>query len=60
MTMQLSPPSTTILLPFNQAPATQQLQILNPSKEVVRIRFKVGYNINGAQVFEMGEFFATS
>merc|ERR1719354_455253 len=47
MTLQLESLSSTVLQPFNQFPATQKFQISNPSKENLRMRFKVEYNMNG-------------
>jgi hypothetical protein len=56
MQIQLAPASGTVLQPFNQAPVTQSMMISNPSKEQLRMRFRVQYNVNGANVTDMGDF----
>jgi hypothetical protein len=56
MQVQLSPASSTILQPFNQLPVTQNISITNPAKEQLRMRFRIQYNVNGANVVEVGEF----
>ena len=58
MTVQIEPISSTVLLPFNQAPAFQKILISNPAREPLRLRFKVQYTMNGALVSEIGEFAA--
>lgn len=58
MTIKMEPLSATVLQPFNQAPANQKFTISNPAKENLRLRFKVQYGMNGAQVSEQGEFSA--
>ena len=56
MNVQIEPISSSVLQPFNQFPASQKLFISNPSKEPLRMRFKVNYTMNGAAISEMGEF----
>jgi hypothetical protein len=58
MQVQLSPASSTTLQPFNQLPVTQNISITNPAKEQLRMRFRLQYNVNGANVVEVGEFAA--
>jgi hypothetical protein len=56
MQIQLAPPSGTVLQPFNQLPVTQNLLISNPAKESLRMRFRVQYNVNGANVADTADF----
>ncbi|KAI8897573.1 VHS domain-containing protein [Globomyces pollinis-pini] len=58
MNVYLEPISTTTLPPFNQSQASQNIMINNPAKEILRLRFKVSYGINGAIVNEQGEYSA--
>jgi hypothetical protein len=56
MSVVFDPISSTILAPYNQAPASQKLTINNPAHEPLRLRFRVSYSMNGAPVTEQDEF----
>ncbi|KAJ3262559.1 hypothetical protein HK103_000088 [Boothiomyces macroporosus] len=59
MTVEMEPISSAVLAPLNQSPAAQVINIANPSKEPLRMRFKVQYAVNGAIVNENGEYALT-
>lgn len=56
MSVQMEPLSSAVLAPFNQTPASQKIVIFNPAREVLRLKFKIQYCMNGAVVSEIGDF----
>ncbi|KAJ3160697.1 hypothetical protein HDU86_000456 [Geranomyces michiganensis] len=56
MTLHMETASGTVVPPLNTSQVTQGMHIMNPSKEPLRIRFKVTYAVNGALVNETGEY----
>ncbi|KAJ3182723.1 hypothetical protein HDU87_008062 [Geranomyces variabilis] len=56
MTLHMETASGSVVPPLNTAQVTQGMHIMNPSKEPLRIRFKVTYAVNGAVVNETGEY----
>lgn len=56
MTLQMEPLSGTVIPPFNTHQIIQNMQIANPTKDQLRIRFKLTYSVNGAIVNEQGEY----
>ncbi|TPX71443.1 hypothetical protein SpCBS45565_g00998 [Spizellomyces sp. 'palustris'] len=56
MTLNMEPASGTVLPPLNQGQVTQGMQIVNPNKEPLRMRFKLQYAVNGAVVNEQGDY----
>ncbi|KAJ3045977.1 hypothetical protein HK097_001079 [Rhizophlyctis rosea] len=55
MNLTMEQLSGTVVEPLNQKQVKQTMRIGNPAKEPLRIRFKVGYAVNGAEVSEQGE-----
>ncbi|KAJ3043112.1 hypothetical protein HDV00_005726 [Rhizophlyctis rosea] len=56
MTLRMDGLSGTTVAPLNQTQVKQSMQIGNPAKESLRVRFKVKYAVNGAEVNEQGEY----
>ncbi|KAI8911456.1 VHS domain-containing protein [Gorgonomyces haynaldii] len=56
MQLQMQPPTSQQIAPLNQAPVYQTFTIQNLEKEALRMRFRVQYQVNGAQVTDGGEF----
>ncbi|KAJ3285252.1 hypothetical protein HK104_009580 [Borealophlyctis nickersoniae] len=56
MALKMDQLSGTTVAPLNQAQVTQALTISNPTKEILRLRFRVQYAVNGAQVNEQGDY----
>ncbi|KAI9209029.1 VHS domain-containing protein [Polychytrium aggregatum] len=56
MVLQMDPLSGQVIAPLNMAQVTQNLKISNPTKEPLRVRFKLSYSLNGAVVSEQGEY----
>ncbi|ORY47350.1 VHS-domain-containing protein [Rhizoclosmatium globosum] len=64
MQLTMQPLSGTTVPPLNQAQVTQALKIVNPTsctdqvnmQDALKIRFKVSYDLNGADVEESGEY----
>ncbi|KAJ3120124.1 hypothetical protein HK098_004868 [Nowakowskiella sp. JEL0407] len=56
MTLKMEPLSSTVIAPLNTAQTTQTMFVNNPTKDPVRLKFRVSYSVNGAVVEEQGEF----
>ncbi|KAJ3288008.1 hypothetical protein HDU79_005163 [Rhizoclosmatium sp. JEL0117] len=56
MQLTMQPLSGTTVPPLNQAQVIQALKIVNPTSDALKIRFKVSYDLNGADVEESGEY----
>lgn len=42
-------------MPNNTGNVTQLVQILNPTQQPIRLRVRLSYTVNGAQVVKTGE-----
>ncbi|KAI8853552.1 hypothetical protein BC829DRAFT_382317 [Chytridium lagenaria] len=56
MQLKLNPLSGTVIQPLNQAQVKQSLIIANATKATVKMKFKVAYQVNGAEVEESGDY----
>ncbi|KAJ3309681.1 AP-1 complex subunit gamma-1 [Blyttiomyces sp. JEL0837] len=56
MDLKLMPMTATVIPALNQGQVFQQVTITNRQRENVRLRFKISYQVNGANVEETGEY----
>ncbi|KAJ3218968.1 hypothetical protein HDU67_003332 [Dinochytrium kinnereticum] len=56
MQLKLNPLSATVVAPLNQAQVKQSFVVTNATKSTMKLKFKVIYQVNGAEVEESGDF----
>ncbi len=56
MTLKVGPLSSTVVPELNTSQVKQSINVGNPSKDKLRLRFKVSYTVNGAEVEESGVY----
>ncbi|XP_067135584.1 AP-1 complex subunit gamma-1-like isoform X2 [Centruroides vittatus] len=53
--LQLLPPTSTVIPPSNSGNIQQTIKIVNPNKNLLRMRIRISYNVNGVAIQDQTE-----
>lgn len=53
--LQLLPPTSTVIPPSNSGNIQQTIKIINPNKNLLRMRIRISYNVNGVAIQDQTE-----